>query len=296
MDLVAACRVFVHVADRASFTDGAAAARVPQPVASRRVAALEAHLGRRLFDRTTRRTALTPFGQDMLTPARRLVELADAFEDDAERALLRPLTLAVPEALGARALAEVDVAARRHATTLEFRAAPPRRREQLVRTREVRCGLVAAPVSEATWTVRLGVASRDEPATAVSRLELLRPSRARQTGPRLWLQPEDDVPQVRDEAHRAGHRAGLSPAQVAMAPTLIAAVSAVMRTEDLLLCSRAEAETLGLRWRMLHDPVLIRGHAILATDREDARLLTGPLLEVLGRSLGTDHAAEVGAA
>jgi DNA-binding transcriptional LysR family regulator len=292
MDLLANCRVFVHVAERASFTDGAAAARVPQPVASRRVAALEAHLGRRLFDRTTRRTALTPFGRDMLPSARRLVELADAFEDDAERALLRPLTLAVPETFGARMLAELDVAARRHTTTLEFRAAPPRRREQLVRSREVRCSLVAAPAGEATWTVRLGVAASEPPATTLSRLEMLRPSRARQTGPRLWLQPEDDVPQVRDEARRAGHRAGLSPAQVALAPTLTAAVSTVIRTEDLLLCSRAEAETLGLRWQVLRDPVLVRGHAVLATDREDARLLTGPLREVLARGLGAEPPPE----
>jgi DNA-binding transcriptional LysR family regulator len=295
MDLVASCRVFVHVAARASFTDGASAASVPQSVASRRVAALEASLGRRLFDRTTRRTALTPFGQDMLPSARRLVELADAFEDDAERALLRPLTLAVPETFGVRALADIDIAARAHATTLEFRAAPPLRREQLVRSREVRCGLVAVPAAEATWTVPLGVATRDKPAATLSRLELLRPTRDHPSGPRLWLQPEDDAPPVRDETHRAGHRAGLSPAQVATAPTLAAAVSAVMRSEDLLLCSRAEAAALGLRWRALRDPVLVRGHAILATDREDAQLLNGPLWTVFASSLGADGAHRVAA-
>jgi DNA-binding transcriptional LysR family regulator len=296
MDLVASCRVFVHVADRASFTDGAAAARVPQSVASRRVAALEAHLGRRLFDRTTRRTALTPFGQDMLLSARRLVELAGAFEDDAERALLRPLTFAVPETLGVRALAEIDVAARAYATTLEFRAALPWPRAQLVRSREVRCGLIAVPASEATWTVRLGVAAGDAPAAALSRLELLRPSRGRRSSPRLWLQPEDDVPPVRDEARRAGHRAGLAPAQVAMAPTLAAAVSSVLSSEDLLLCSRAEAAALGLHWGALRDPVLVRGHGVLATDREDARLLTGSLWDVLARTLAADDARGAAAA
>jgi DNA-binding transcriptional LysR family regulator len=45
MDLVASCRVFVHVGERGSFTLGAAAARVPQSVASRRIAALEEHFG-----------------------------------------------------------------------------------------------------------------------------------------------------------------------------------------------------------------------------------------------------------
>ena len=65
MDLPAACRVFVSVGERATFTLGAAAASVPQSVASRRIAALEKHLGVHLFDRTTRRAALTPFGQDL---------------------------------------------------------------------------------------------------------------------------------------------------------------------------------------------------------------------------------------
>jgi len=66
MDLIGGCRAFVCVSETGSFTEGAAVAGIPQPVASRRIAALERHLGERLFDRSTRRARLTPFGRDML--------------------------------------------------------------------------------------------------------------------------------------------------------------------------------------------------------------------------------------
>src|ERR1700761_3360171 len=159
MDLLAACRVFVSVGERGSFTLGAAAARVPQPVASRRIAALEAHFGERLFDRSTRRAALTPFGRDMLPPARRLIQLAEALEYHAEQARLRPLSLAVPETCPVRALAELSAAAHEQGVMLEFRPAGPAERAELVATAQVRVALVAVPPAGADWTVPLGVAA-----------------------------------------------------------------------------------------------------------------------------------------
>jgi DNA-binding transcriptional LysR family regulator len=71
VDLIGCCRAFVSVTETGSFTAGAAAAHIPQPVASRRVAALERHLGERLFDRSAYRVRLTPFGRDMLLSAKR---------------------------------------------------------------------------------------------------------------------------------------------------------------------------------------------------------------------------------
>ncbi|BCJ62978.1 LysR family transcriptional regulator [Micromonospora endophytica] len=128
MDLVAACRAFVSVGEHGSFTVGASVARIPQSVASRRVAALEQHLGGRLFDRTSRSVTLTPFGRDMLHSARRIVDLAEAMEHDAERARLRPFRLAVPAACAPRSLAGLVVEARRHELNLELRRAEPSRR------------------------------------------------------------------------------------------------------------------------------------------------------------------------
>ncbi len=261
MDLVGACRVFVHVGERGSFTLGAAAARVPQSVASRRIAALEKHFGERLFDRSTRRAALTPFGRDMLPSAKRLVRLADAMEDDAEQAKLRPLGLAVPETCSVRRLAALHTAARDAGIVLDFRAAGPAERLELLRSRDVRTALAAVPPDGAGWVVPLGVAST-EGGTGAVRLETLRPGRAQRSFRRVWIQPEDDVAHIRDRLEQLGHRAALVPAQLTVAASLVAAVSGTARAGDLLLCSAAQAEDLGLRWRPLAGSPVARGYAV----------------------------------
>ena len=158
MDLVAACRVFVHVGERGSFTLGAAAARVPQSVASRRIAALETQLGERLFDRSARRAALTAFGRDMLPSAKQLVQLAEELEYRAERARLSPLSLAVPATCPVRQLAMLDSATRDRGTVLDIRTAEPGERAELLRSGRVQAALLAVPPDGADWTVPLGVA------------------------------------------------------------------------------------------------------------------------------------------
>jgi DNA-binding transcriptional LysR family regulator len=319
VDLLAASRAFVAVADRGSFTDGAAAAGVPQSVASRRVAALERHLGQRVFDRTTRRIVLTTFGRDVLPAARRLAELADALEHDAARAALRPLSLAVPETITTRDLAALDVAARAaDVAALELVPAGPGERRRLAETAQVRAALVPAPAADAVWTIPLGLATAPSPGSAgssaaprssaappssaarpsspappssatsapVVRLQALRPSRAERSVRTVWLQPEDDVPHVRDRMVREGQRAGLLPAQVAVARTLAAAVAEVLRTTDLLLCSAAQARELGLSWHGLDDPDVARGYVVSAAVRDDALRLRERLGADVARCLG----------
>jgi DNA-binding transcriptional LysR family regulator len=77
MDLDAV-RVFVKVADLASFTRAAEHLGMPKARASARVQALEAELGVRLLQRTTRTVRPTPDGERFLPRARQLV--ADAEE------------------------------------------------------------------------------------------------------------------------------------------------------------------------------------------------------------------------
>lgn len=312
MDLVAACRVFVHVGERGSFTLGAAAARVPQPVASRRVAALERHFGAPLFDRSTRRATLTVFGRDMLPSAKRLVAQADAIEDDAARAKLRPLTVAVPDVCSVRRLAALDAAARASGTSVDLRVAGPEERAGLLRTREVRAALLAVPPTDADWTVPLGVAAasagKTHPLHSTLRpgraqagdvrplhLSTLRPGRA-QAGcyRRIWLQPEDDVPHVRDHLERAGHRAALVPAQVTVAASLIAAVSAVAGGDDLLLCSPAQAEELDLSWRPLAGAPVARGYRVSAATSDDADRLRTDLGPYVAHAVGASAELEAG--
>ena len=286
VDLVAACRVFVHVGERGSFTLGAAAARVPQSVASRRIAALERHFGERLFDRSTRRAALTVFGRDMLPSAKRLVHLADALQDNAEQAKLRPLVIAVPDTCTVRQLALLTAAARADATILDFRAAGPSERAELLRSREVRVALIAVPRDEASWVVPLGVASRANVGTGPLRIETLRPRRSQRSFRRIWIQPEDDVPHIRDRMEEISHRTALVPAQITVAASLTSAVSDILRTGNLLLCPATQADELGLYWRPIAGAPVARGFSAAATTREDSQRLRETLWTDVAQCLG----------
>jgi DNA-binding transcriptional LysR family regulator len=83
MDLDA-LRIFVRVAELASFTRAAEQLGMPKARVSLRVQALEAELGIRLLHRTTRTVRTTPDGDQFLARARRLVvdaeELAAMFQ------------------------------------------------------------------------------------------------------------------------------------------------------------------------------------------------------------------------
>lgn len=287
MDLVAGCRIFVSVAERGSFTLGAAAERIPQSVASRRIAALEKHFGQPLFDRTTRRAALTVFGRDLVMPAKRLVQYAEALDQHAAEAKLRPLTLAVPETCGVRHLAMLDAAARGSDVALDVRCAGPAQRAEWLRDREMRAVVEAVPPSDAAWVVPLGVADDGPTAEpAPFRLESLRPSRTEPTYRRIWIQPEDDLPYVRDVLQRAGHRAALLPAQISVAASLVTAVGAALRSADFVLCSARQAAELGLAWRPIADAPVARGYTVSAHVGDDAVLVRRVLGRELARALG----------
>jgi DNA-binding transcriptional LysR family regulator len=71
-------RVFVQVAQHASFAAAARQLRMSTASVSKHVAALEARIGARLFDRTTRRVGLTEAGRVYFD---RCLECLQAFED-----------------------------------------------------------------------------------------------------------------------------------------------------------------------------------------------------------------------
>ena len=83
MDRLDSLRLFVRVVERGSFTAAAADRRVPRSTATEAIRQLEAQLGARLLDRTTRHVAPTPDGRDFYD--RCLAILADL--DDAEGVL-----------------------------------------------------------------------------------------------------------------------------------------------------------------------------------------------------------------
>jgi DNA-binding transcriptional LysR family regulator len=288
VDLLGAWRAFVNVSERGSFTEGAAATRVPQSVASRRVAALEKHLGERLFDRSSRGAMLTHFGRDMLPLAKRLIRLADDLEHEAERARLSPLRFAVPATCTVRDLAHLDAEARRDGVYLDLHTAPPAERAELARSREVRAALTAVPPGDALWSVPLGLAGATDRLPGTLYVETLRAGRtgrgSRRT--RVWIQPEDDVPHIRDPLFRVRDAVGLQPAQVTVAVTLTAATAEVLTSADLLLCSAKQAVDLGLHWRPIGESRLARGYVVTAAAGDDAERVRTRLLHPIARCLG----------
>ena len=83
MDKLKAMQIFMRIADEGSLTAAAQALDSSLPVVVRALAALEAHLGVRLFNRTTRRISLTEEGKHYLENCRQLL----AAMEDAESAL-----------------------------------------------------------------------------------------------------------------------------------------------------------------------------------------------------------------
>jgi DNA-binding transcriptional LysR family regulator len=80
MDLIGALTVFKRIAETGSFSAVARETNASQSSVTRLVDQLEAHFGVRLFHRTTRRLSLTDDGQDLLSHAEHLLELAEGME------------------------------------------------------------------------------------------------------------------------------------------------------------------------------------------------------------------------
>lgn len=90
MNLLRNMRVFVRVAEAGSFTAGAEQSDVTTAQASRFVSDLEAHLHTRLFNRTTRRIALTDAGNRYLLRCKEILALIEASEAEAGEARTSP--------------------------------------------------------------------------------------------------------------------------------------------------------------------------------------------------------------
>ena len=109
MDQLRAMRVFARVANEGSFAAASRALDLAPAVVTRVVAELEAHLGARLMNRTTRRLALTEVGEDYLLRVRQILADVDEAEVLVGNATSQPrghLRVLVPPALAVHQLAK----------------------------------------------------------------------------------------------------------------------------------------------------------------------------------------------
>lgn len=103
MDMVDQLRAFVATAQTGSFTAAAEQLGVSNRLTSKYVAELEARLGARLLQRTTRKVGLTPAGEDLLSRAPALLDDLDdllAAVSQGSRGLSGVLRISAPVTFG----------------------------------------------------------------------------------------------------------------------------------------------------------------------------------------------------
>lgn len=123
--------LFAHVVDAGSFTAAAERLGQPKSTVSRRLSGLEAALGERLLQRSTRRLVLTDFGAGVLAHARQVVSETDSAMALAQFRQERPsghLRVSMPADIALMALREVlaDFVRAHPAITLELDLSPRR--------------------------------------------------------------------------------------------------------------------------------------------------------------------------
>ena len=108
MDRLDAMRLFVRVAELGSFSAVALQAGVARSVVTRKIAALETHLGVKLMARSTRRLALTSAGSAYLEKCRVILNLVESAEADVAEERLTPrgnIRISLPLSFGLKRLA-----------------------------------------------------------------------------------------------------------------------------------------------------------------------------------------------
>lgn len=281
VDVVEALATFTAVARERSFTRGAARLGQPQPVASRRIAALEARWGVALLRRSSRQVELTadgarllPLADDVLARLDRIESLFSASPDE--------LVIAVPHGVDARARATV----RRGLPDRQvaFETVPAGEREERIHAGRADLALVPSPGDAGDLAAPLGLASAT-PEVAVHWTTLRRPLRPRgERARRVHLRVEDDVAWVREPVRAAAAGAGLRADQVATGTADDDAWTAVHEWDDVVVATAAEAERERLHWTAVR-PGLTRGWRLVgAGDLDDVE--RAALVRRLARGLG----------
>jgi DNA-binding transcriptional LysR family regulator len=117
VDLIAALRTFLRVAEVGSFSAVAEERGVTQPAVSRQVSALEEHFGTRLVQRSTHAVTLTEEGRELVPAAQQLVDSADALQETTgrrRRKAVGRVRLSVPVPLGLYFSSKLDALLKKH--------------------------------------------------------------------------------------------------------------------------------------------------------------------------------------
>ncbi|WP_328405937.1 LysR substrate-binding domain-containing protein [Nocardia sp. NBC_00403] len=149
MDPLRQLRYFIVVAEELHFGRAAERLGIAQPPLSQRIRKLEADLGARLFDRDSRRVALTEAGQILLAESRDLLarwERTTALVGKAHRGEIDALRVGVPPELAGRVLAAVLTAFESRDIRVDLQELSTAEQVRLLADRQLDAGLLQHPV------------------------------------------------------------------------------------------------------------------------------------------------------
>ena len=293
VDLMAQLEAFVAVAESGSFTRGAEVRGVPQPVVSRRVAALEKRLGGRLLSRTSRSVELTPLGSTLLPHA---IDLAARVEHllDVAASHAAEFVIGTPPDTDARALVAARRAADEGGLALGFWESSRSERADALAAGRIRAAFLPSPPDEAQMSAILGAGT----AGAALRgrrvhVDQLRRRGSTERAGTLYLDAEDDVPWVRDVIVRAARSAGLRTDQIVVGASRTTALTAAYEYDDVIACTASWAAQHDLRWRELGGIDVQRSYAIVGPPGTHLPAVIGRAIPALARAVGLEPTREL---
>ncbi|MDX3853428.1 LysR family transcriptional regulator [Streptomyces sp. AK02-01A] len=275
MDLVRHLECFVVVAEESHFGRAAARLGMAQPPLSQRIQRLERELGVRLFERSSRRVAITKAGTLLLDEARELLSRSEALMAtarrirDGESGLLRA---ALPPDIAGETVAAILAEFRDRLPGVELELRELSTAQQLVQfsVRELDVGLVQHPCDISG--LELGPVLRREVGVLLPRgapaAELDEVSLAALSGYDLILFPRTNAPALHDDILITCAGNGFTPATVrhgegaTFIRGLLLSVHAVAfgpRDTHLALAADQDPD---LAWRPLTDAPLDWRHSV----------------------------------
>ena len=278
MDILNCARAFVSVAHRQSFSAASHDERTTQPVVSRRVAALEVHLGGALLERSTRQVSLTPFGAAILGHAQAVLSAERALLDAAASHRRGTVRLLVPPDHDPALWAALRLRALGAGTDLQIEENDRERRSLRFRLGEADAAILPVETARADWVVPLGLAQATDRTRPLT-LAALRPTRALrpQAAWRIAVLAEDASAQLLTMLRESAAESGLAAHQVYESPSVVSALTGALAGEDWVLCTQEQAAAWRLQWFEVRELAVARAYR-LESRSTGGRKLFDPIL------------------